>query len=157
MAGYSEIIIIMYIYHALIIALSNHMIHINLNMTFCAHVEHSLTKTIYIKYYTKTKQNKTCTTNTHTHMHAYMHAPPPPPPHTHTHTHTHTRNDCSRNWVLILVRVHMHLTYATLLELIQCMVYTECTEKAAVSHGTSHVSAVNTPLQWIYSKTRYKN
>ena len=58
----SLIIIIMYIYHALINALSAHMIHINLNMTFYTHVEHSPTKTIYIKYYTK-KQNRT--TNTH--------------------------------------------------------------------------------------------
>ena len=43
------IIIIMYIYHALINALSAHMIHINLNMIFYTHVEHSPTKTIYIK------------------------------------------------------------------------------------------------------------
>ena len=42
------IIIIMYIYHALINALSAHMIHINLNMIFYTHVEHSSTKTIYI-------------------------------------------------------------------------------------------------------------
>ena len=48
----------MYIYHALINALNAHMIHIiiNLNMLFYTHVEHSPTKTIYIKYYTKTKQ-----------------------------------------------------------------------------------------------------
>ena len=71
--------IIMYIYHALINTLSAHMIHVNLNTIFYTHVEHSPTKTIYIKYYTE-KQ-------THTH-------------HTHTHTHTH---DCSRDWVLILV------------------------------------------------------
>ena len=42
------IIIIMYSYHALINALSAHMIHINLNMIFYIHVEHSPTKTIYI-------------------------------------------------------------------------------------------------------------
>ena len=48
----------MYIYHALINALSAHTIHINLNMIFCTHVEHSRSKTIYIKYYTKTKQTK---------------------------------------------------------------------------------------------------
>ena len=64
----------MYIYHALINALSAHIIHINLNMIFYTHVEHSPTKTIYIKYY-----NKKSTTNTHTHI------------------------DCGRNWVLILV------------------------------------------------------
>ena len=43
----------MYIYHALINALSAHMIHINLNMIFYTHVKHSPTKTIYIKYYLK--------------------------------------------------------------------------------------------------------
>ena len=78
----------MYIYPALINALSAHMIHINLNMIFYTHVEHSPTKTIYIKYYTKTKQK--------THY-----------KHTHTHTHTHTHSDCSRNWVLILVRMEI--------------------------------------------------
>ena len=40
----------MYIYHVLINALSAHMIHINLNMIFYTHVEHSPTKTIYINY-----------------------------------------------------------------------------------------------------------
>ena len=45
------IIIIMYIYHALINAMSAHMIHINLNMLFYTHGEHSPTKTVYIKYY----------------------------------------------------------------------------------------------------------
>ena len=48
-----NITIIMYIYHALINALSAHMIQINLNMIFYTHVEHSPTKTIYIKYYKK--------------------------------------------------------------------------------------------------------
>ena len=43
----------MYIYHALISALSAHMIHINLNMIVYTHVEHRPTKTIYIKYYLK--------------------------------------------------------------------------------------------------------
>ena len=43
----------MYIYHALINALSAHMIHINLNMIFYTHVEHSPTRTFYIKYYKK--------------------------------------------------------------------------------------------------------
>ena len=75
----------MYIYHALINALSDHMIlYINLNMIFYTHVEHCPTQTIYIKYYTE-KQ-----TNTRT-----------------THTHTHT--DCSRNWILILVRMEILL------------------------------------------------
>ena len=37
-------LIIMYIYPALINALSAHMIHINLHMIFCTHAEHSATK-----------------------------------------------------------------------------------------------------------------
>ena len=37
----TAIIIIMYIYHVLINALSAHLIHINLNVIFCTHVEHS--------------------------------------------------------------------------------------------------------------------
>ena len=31
-----------------------------------------------------------------------------------------------------------------------CMVYTERAETAAVLRGTSHVSAVSTPLRWIF-------
>ena len=31
-----------------------------------------------------------------------------------------------------------------------------CAEMAAVSCGTSHASAVSTPLRWIFKKTRYK-
>ena len=71
----------MYIYHALINALSAHMIHINLNMIFYTHVEHSPTKTIYLKYYIKTKTKQ----KTHyKHIHARTHA------RTHTHTHAVT-------------------------------------------------------------------
>ena len=44
-----RIIIIMYN------ALSAHIIHINLNMIFYTHVEHSHTETIYIRYYYKIK------------------------------------------------------------------------------------------------------
>ena len=72
-----KIIIIMYIYHVLINALSAHMIHTNLNMIFYTHIEHSPTKTIYIQYYMEKK---------HTHY-----------------THTHTHIESCRNWVLILV------------------------------------------------------
>ena len=43
----------MYIYHALTNTLSAHMIHINFNMILYTHVEHSPTKTVYIKYYTE--------------------------------------------------------------------------------------------------------
>ena len=49
-----RLIIIMYIYHALISALSAHMIHINLNEIFYTHVWHSPTKTICITYYMET-------------------------------------------------------------------------------------------------------
>ena len=42
----------MYIYHALINALSAHMTHINLNIIFCTYVEHGPTKIIDTKYYT---------------------------------------------------------------------------------------------------------
>ena len=87
------IIMIMYIYHALINALSAHMIHINLNMIFYTHVEHSPTKTIYIKYYTEKQTHALDTQHTHTHTHT----------HARTHARTHAHNDCSRNWVLILV------------------------------------------------------
>ena len=69
--------LIKYIYHAVINALSAHMIHTNLNMKFYTHVEHSPTETIYIRHYTET--------------------------HAHTHACTHAHNDCSRNWVLTLV------------------------------------------------------
>ena len=58
----------MYIHHDLINALSTHMIHTNLNMIFYTPVEHSPTKTIYITYDTKQKQNEIRTTNTYTHV-----------------------------------------------------------------------------------------
>ena len=57
------IIIIMYSY-TLINATSTHIIHINLNMTFYTHVEHSPSKTIYINYYT---EKQTLPSHTHTH------------------------------------------------------------------------------------------
>ena len=37
-----------------------------------------------------------------------------------------------------------------------CMVYTERTETAAVSCGTSHASAVSTPLGWIFKNELQK-
>ena len=92
------LLLIMYIYHALINALSAHMIHINLNMIFYTHVKHSPTKPIYIKYYKiKYKIIKTHYKHTHTRARARTHA----------RTHTHTYTDCSRNWVLILVRMEI--------------------------------------------------
>ena len=55
----------MNIYHALVNALSARTIRINLNMIFYTHVEHSPTKTIYIKYYTHTQKKH----YEHTHIH----------------------------------------------------------------------------------------
>ena len=107
--------IIMYIYRALINALSTHMIHVNLKMMFYTHVEQSpirnnLHKVLYGNTHTKLQWIQMCMTlisiihacmRTCTHMqacrHARMHM------HTHTHTHTHTLTMTSRNWVLILV------------------------------------------------------
>ena len=57
------IIIIMHVYHVLINALSDHMIHINLNTIFYTHVDDSPTKTVYIRYYM----------DIHTCMHACTH------------------------------------------------------------------------------------
>ena len=83
----------MSIYHALLNALSAHMIHINLNMIYYTHVEHSPTKTIYIKYYTK-KLTKAHYKHTRTHMctHTHTHARTHARTHAHTHTHAHTQN-----------------------------------------------------------------
>ena len=75
----------MYIYHALINALSAHMIHINLNMIFCTHVKQSYQNNLHKVLFKKTKK-------TIIKMH-YKHA--------------HTYTDCSRNWVLILVRMEI--------------------------------------------------
>ena len=63
------IIIIMDIYHALINALSAHMIHINLTMIFYTHVEHSPTKTVYIVYYTEEGEEEKSALHTHAHTH----------------------------------------------------------------------------------------
>ena len=94
------IIIIMYIDHALISALSTQMIHINLNTISYTHVEHSPTNTIYAKYYMETP----------TRTHARTHAP----------THTHGLNQSAHGtWHLfpktnsaaddICVQTHSHL------------------------------------------------
>ena len=44
----------MYIYLALMNALSAHTKHVNLNTIFYTHAEHSPTETIYIRYYMET-------------------------------------------------------------------------------------------------------
>ena len=53
----------MSIYHALINALSAHVIHINLNAIFCTYIEDSPTKTIYIRHYTYTHTHSDCSRN----------------------------------------------------------------------------------------------
>ena len=70
-----RIIRIMYIYHALINALSAHMIHINLNMILYTHVQHSPTKTIYIKYYTKKTTTAEHTATTTEYKYSWLHNP----------------------------------------------------------------------------------
>ena len=62
------IMMIMYIYHALINALSAHMIHVDLNTIFCTRVEHSPTKTIYIRYNMEMHVRMYSHTHTHTHI-----------------------------------------------------------------------------------------
>ena len=73
-----QTIIIIYIYHALINALSAHMIHINLNIIFYTHVEHSpikinLHKVFYGNTHTAMNLNvhdtHTCGTLYPAHMH----------------------------------------------------------------------------------------
>ena len=61
----AALIRIMYSYHALINALSVHMIHINVSTLFYTHIEHSPTKTTYIRYYMETH---------HTHIDSCIHA-----------------------------------------------------------------------------------
>ena len=118
----------MYIYHALINAISARMICINLNMIFYTHVQHSPTKTIYIKHYfifLNALHTHTHTyTHTHTHTHTHIHTHTHTHTHTHartharTHAHTHTHNGCSRNWVQILVRMEILCPFFFLLPLL---------------------------------------
>ena len=70
------VILIMYIYHALINALSAHIMHINLNAIYVRRgqsYQNNLPKALY--------------GNTHTHAYTCMHM--------------HKKNDCNRNWVYI--------------------------------------------------------
>ena len=73
----------MYSYCALINALSAHMIHINLNMIFYTHVEHSPIKNNLRKVLHGNTQTQTHT-DTQTHRHTHTHT------HTHARTHAHT-------------------------------------------------------------------
>ena len=71
--------------------------------------------------------------------------------------------DSSKHWT----RKHSSTTHthAYTLRMWLCMkwhgawlygVHRTCAEMAAVSCGTSHASAIRTPLRWIFKKTRYK-
>ena len=64
--GLIIIITIVYIYHALLNALSAHTIHINLYTILYTHVDHSPSKTIYRRYYIEAH------THTHTHTHTHL-------------------------------------------------------------------------------------
>ena len=80
---------IMYIYRVLINALSADIIHINLNIIFYAHVEHSpikndLRKVLYGNTHTRT----------HSHTHSRTQARTHARTHTHSHSHTHTHTPC---------------------------------------------------------------
>ena len=98
-----SIIIIMYSYHALINALGAHMIHINLNMIFCTHVEHSPTKRIYIKYCMEKQTHTRALVHTHTHTctntHTHAHTNTYTCTHTRTNTHTHTFTQPTRGGI----------------------------------------------------------
>ena len=68
-----------------------------------------------------------------------------------------------QNWCRwqVTAKTCMYLmTYVALHEVTRCMVVwctvTKRTETAAVSCGTSHASAVSTPLRWILKKMCYK-
>ena len=86
---------IMYVYHELIDALSTHMLHINLN-TICTPVEHSPTNAIYLKY---KKQEKVNTMNSD-HIYIYMRD-------TDLYTHTHKYNTMALAKNLILAGVEV--------------------------------------------------
>ena len=103
---FGTLIIIMYIYHALINALSAHTIHINLHTVFYTRVEHSPTKTIYIRYYVETHTHTHARTHTHTHTHTHART------HTLARTHTHAR---TRTHARTHAHTHTHLMTSSLL------------------------------------------
>ena len=72
------------------------MIHVNLNTIFYTHVEHSPTKTIYVKYYMEKQTHACVCACTHTHAHARTH--------THTHAQTTVNSDMDGTaWSVVLV------------------------------------------------------
>ena len=91
------VIIMTYNYHALINALSAHIIHINLNRIFYTQVEHSPTTTTHTKHHTEI----------------------PPPPHT-----NHNEFKCVRRWSVSYIiharacaRTHTHTHTLTVAEI----------------------------------------
>ena len=100
MISHGSVIIKMHIYYVFINTLSAHMVQINLDTLFYMHVEHSPTKTIYVKYYIYG--------NAHTHTHIncneikrmtfiWMCKCARACTHTHAHTHTHTKTAINSN------------------------------------------------------------
>ena len=69
---------------------------------------------------------------------------------------------CKRSWSYCqkgrwqVTAKHASTLRMWLRDVMQCMVVW-CTQKAAVSCGTSHVSAVSTPLRWISKKRAMKS
>ena len=68
---------------------------------------------------------------------------------------------CKRSWWLcqkcrwqVTAKHACHFAWSDMAH--GCMVSKKQTEMAAVSCGTSHVSAISIPLRWIFKKTRYK-
>ena len=97
-----QVNIIMYIYHALINALSAYMIPVNPDMIFYTHVEHSSTQATHTKHHTKRQTPPTPhhheqkasmnsnVYNTDLYHTSYMHARTHAHSHARTHAHTHT-------------------------------------------------------------------
>ena len=57
---------------------------------------------------------------------------------------------CTKIVSMVCITTHITIVHG-------CMVYTERAEMAAVSCGTSHASAVSTPLWWILKKHAIKS
>ena len=82
------------------------------------------------------------------------------------HSTTFTAVACKISWSFCQkCRWHVTVNYAYTLHMWLCMksygawlygVHRTCADTASVSRGTSHASAVSTPLRLIFKKTRYK-
>ena len=124
--------LIMYVHRALINALNAHMIHINLNTIFYTHVEHSSTKTIYIKYsmgntHTHTHTRAHSHTHTHTLARARAHTQTDTHKHSHTHTNTHTHTHThTRMYDTALYVVHVYTRGNVVAYLFSCISQLRC-------------------------------